>query len=125
MNRHFAAVAAVTLALALLYSFDPALTALFPSCPLRLITGLLCPFCGTLRAGHALLHGHLAAAFHYNALTVGGGAVFVAAAAVNRASGPLGARLIAGLKSRLAIRVIGLAAVAFAVARNTPASILP
>ncbi len=71
MNGHFTAVAAARSALTFLYSFDPALTGLLPSCPFRLVTGLLCPLCGTLRAAHALLHGHLAAASHYNTLTYG------------------------------------------------------
>jgi hypothetical protein len=33
-------------------------------------TGLLCPGCGSLRALHQLLHGHLAAAFRFNGLLV-------------------------------------------------------
>lgn len=41
---------------------------MFPSCPLRVWTGWLCPGCGTLRAMHALLHGHLGAAMHDNVL---------------------------------------------------------
>lgn len=34
------------------------------------MTGLLCPGCGTLRAWHQLLHGHLFAAMHLNILAV-------------------------------------------------------
>ena len=41
---------------------DPNRSAAFPFCPLRLLTGIDCPFCGSLRATHALAHGHLAAA---------------------------------------------------------------
>jgi hypothetical protein len=44
-------------AAALLFAFDPAVTWWFPSCPLRALTGWLCPLCGSLRAVHALLHG--------------------------------------------------------------------
>lgn len=51
-----------------LYAFDPATSAIFPSCPLRAWTGWLCPGCGTLRAMHALLHGSLVAALQANAL---------------------------------------------------------
>ena len=49
---------------------DPNRSAAFPFCPLRLLTGLDCPFCGSLRATHALAHGHLAAAIDHNALFV-------------------------------------------------------
>ena len=50
---------ACTAVAALLFFFDPAASAFYPSCPLRALTGLLCPFCGGLRAAHALLHGHV------------------------------------------------------------------
>ncbi len=33
-----------------------------------MLTGLLCPGCGSQRAIHQLLHGHLAASFQYNQL---------------------------------------------------------
>lgn len=39
-------------------------------CPLHEITGLWCPFCGSTRASHALLHGQLGTALHDNALFV-------------------------------------------------------
>jgi|SRR5688572_7456445 len=50
---------AVAAAAALLYIFDPASTPFYPACPLRALTGLLCPLCGGLRAAHALLHGQV------------------------------------------------------------------
>jgi hypothetical protein len=59
---------AVAAAAAVLYVFDPATTALFPSCPLRAWTGWLCPGCGALRAMHALLHASLGGALHDNVL---------------------------------------------------------
>ena len=37
-----------------------------PACPLYELTGLWCPGCGLTRATHALLRGHLGAAFGYN-----------------------------------------------------------
>jgi hypothetical protein len=53
----------------LLLFFDPAKPgSFFPACPFRLITGLQCPGCGTLRGLHQLLHGHPLAAFELNPL---------------------------------------------------------
>jgi hypothetical protein len=55
---------------AVLYLFNPAQFGFYPTCLFYKTTGLLCPGCGTLRAMHQLLHGHVAAAFHFNALVV-------------------------------------------------------
>jgi len=46
---------------------------LLPKCPFKLLTGLNCPGCGATRMVHALLHGDVVGAFHYNAvlLTLG------------------------------------------------------
>lgn len=58
-------------ALTYLFLFNPATGAsYFPSCPLRSLTGLFCPGCGTLRGLHQLLHGHLFTAFGFNPLMV-------------------------------------------------------
>jgi len=54
----------------LLYCFDPVHFHFYPVCVFHHVTGLLCPGCGTLRALHQLLHGHLAAALRFNALFV-------------------------------------------------------
>lgn len=74
-SRAGAKTAAVTvLALApvlgLLYWVNPAMSRLFPPCPLHWLTGLHCPGCGTLRAVHLLLHGDVRGALGMNALTV-------------------------------------------------------
>lgn len=65
-------VSAVWCALALgatyLYLFNPATGTGYPACPFRMITGLQCPGCGTLRGLHQLLHGHPLAAFKLNPL---------------------------------------------------------
>jgi len=53
---------------AMLAAFDPATTWFFPSCPLRAVTGWLCPLCGSLRALHALVHGDPARAMAFNPL---------------------------------------------------------
>ena len=53
-----------------LYSFNPANSPLYPPCPFHLLTGLHCPGCGSLRALHHLLHGHLLMAFWLNPLMI-------------------------------------------------------
>lgn len=73
-GRVFAAalICATMGALVYLFFFNPAgdTAAVYPSCPLYLLTGLYCPGCGTLRGLHQLLHGHLGAAFGFNPLMV-------------------------------------------------------
>lgn len=54
----------------LLYLFDPSQGGFYPVCLFHRMTGLLCPGCGSLRAVHQLLHGHLARAFQYNPLLI-------------------------------------------------------
>src|SRR4051794_11862968 len=56
--------------LATLFLFDPARHGFYPQCAFHHLTGLYCPGCGVLRATHELLHGHVSAAFHLNALFV-------------------------------------------------------
>jgi hypothetical protein len=53
-----------------LYFFNPAESAFYPGCVFYKTTGLLCPGCGSLRALHQLLHGHILAALRFNALLV-------------------------------------------------------
>lgn len=55
---------------AMLYVFDPARYGFYPACALYRTTGLFCPGCGSLRAMHQLLHGHLIEALRFNALFV-------------------------------------------------------
>src|SRR3954471_1248576 len=79
-RTNHAAPALLTLAAApVLFAFDPAVTAWFPSCPWFALTGWLCPLCGSLRAAHALLHGHAGVALALNPLTTTAAAVAVAA----------------------------------------------
>jgi hypothetical protein len=70
---YLVALAALVLtgAALVLFFYDPATTrGLYPLCFLHQTTGLQCPGCGTLRALHQLSHGHIAAAFALNPLTV-------------------------------------------------------
>ena len=53
---------------AYLFAFEPGKTGFFPSCPFRMLTGFLCPGCGSTRAMHQILHGHIVAAFMLNPL---------------------------------------------------------
>lgn len=67
-RRRWLPVAAIIIAagLALLYSIvDPAVTPM-PRCPVKMLTGLDCPGCGSQRAIHSLLNGNFIAAWHYN-----------------------------------------------------------
>jgi hypothetical protein len=41
-----------------------------PPCPFYFLTGAFCPGCGSLRAIHSLLHGHLTRAIGFNPLLV-------------------------------------------------------
>jgi hypothetical protein len=67
----FLGAGAGSLALVLvLFWFDPSRYGFYPTCLFHKTTGLLCPACGSLRAIHQLLHGHLAAAFRFNPVLV-------------------------------------------------------
>lgn len=68
---NFLIITAIILGAAVvLYLFNPATSKLFPPSPFHLLTGLYCPGCGTLRALHQLLHGHLGEALGLNPLMV-------------------------------------------------------
>ena len=55
---------------ALLFAYDPACSTFFPPCPFHWLTGQNCPGCGSLRAAHSLLRGHVSAALGFNPLLV-------------------------------------------------------
>ncbi|MEP6647907.1 MAG: DUF2752 domain-containing protein [Saprospiraceae bacterium] len=44
----------------------------FPKCPFRVLTGLLCPGCGSQRAMHQVLHGHFLSSMKLNPLFLPG-----------------------------------------------------
>lgn len=48
--------------------FNPVTAGFFPVCPLYAMTGLYCPGCGLTRGFHALFHGDILGALHFNAL---------------------------------------------------------
>ena len=66
----YALVAGVAGGLAMLYVWDPATTGMYPPCPFRALTGYYCPGCGSTRATHQLLHGHVGNALRLNPLMV-------------------------------------------------------
>jgi hypothetical protein len=66
--RAAAPLVVLSLATAVLLLFPPARFSFYPQCPIHEYLHLQCPGCGGTRALVALLHGHLAEAFHSNAL---------------------------------------------------------
>ncbi len=98
-------------------AIDPTRTHV-PLCPLHALTGLSCPFCGSLRAVDELVRGHVATALADNALLVTALPIVAALWLVD----------VAGIGSRAAPRrwspavKVGLVAVVvvFAVVRNLP-----
>jgi hypothetical protein len=66
----FAGLAAGAGAAVVLFLFDPSVVPIYPRCIFHNLTGLDCPGCGTLRALHQLLHGHLLVALQFNAIAV-------------------------------------------------------
>jgi Protein of unknown function (DUF2752) len=60
----FAALSAAAYA----FVFEPGKSGFFPACMFRTLTGLACPGCGSTRALHQLLHGHVGNAFTLNPL---------------------------------------------------------
>ncbi len=63
-------VASGLLAAAVLFTFDPTRSAIYPVCLFHKFTGLNCPGCGSLRALHHLTHGNFATAFFCNPLLI-------------------------------------------------------
>jgi len=90
---------------------------LVPRCPLRSLTGLLCPLCGSTRAIYHLARGEWHSAWNYNALTV---LVALAWAAHVVGRSVWGERwLSVGPRARRALAMAAsIAAAVFFVARN-------
>lgn len=59
---------AVAVATLVVHLYDPHEPGSYGLCPLRLTTGLLCPFCGATRAVHAMTHGEWGQAMGLNPL---------------------------------------------------------
>ena len=103
------------------YFAFPAYSVLFPKCPFNLITGLLCPGCGSQRALFNVLHGNIVAAAKCNSLLVIGIAATLSYAAY------CGVKLIFNLEnsnytlsSGLLLKVAVVIVVLFWTLRNIP-----
>ncbi len=95
-----------------------------PLCPLKALTGLDCPFCGSLRAVHSLTHLRLGEALDHNLIFTVAAPFLVAAWVVwltrsIRGTGPDG-RAKPELP-RWAMAALVVVVAAFGVARNVPA----
>lgn len=111
-----AAVAAV----AVLYRFNPLQVHFYPRCPLYVMTGIYCPGCGALRAGHALLHGHVLTALDFNALFVVAAPFLAYALAAQGVEAVTGRRLPVYRLSGVQARAILWTLLAFTLLRNLP-----
>jgi hypothetical protein len=70
VERIFAGAGVLTIGAgaSLVAYFNPTTAGFFPVCPLYSLTGIHCPGCGLTRGFHALFHGDVITALHYNAL---------------------------------------------------------
>lgn len=98
-------------------------------CPLRTLTGLDCPFCGSTRMGAALMRGDLGAAWHFNPVTLvatgvlGLWAALLVAERTGLVARATGRRSLPrpGPRTRRAATLAGAVVLAaFAIARNLP-----
>jgi hypothetical protein len=69
LSRAAAPLLVLAAAAAVLVLFPPAQYSFYPQCPIYRYLGIQCPGCGTTRALAALLHGDVAEALRFNALT--------------------------------------------------------
>lgn len=62
-------VIALSLMLSLYFFYDPSeVSRLFPKCPFYSLTNLYCPGCGSQRAVHQILNGHIITGLRHNYL---------------------------------------------------------
>ncbi len=52
------------------FNYNPSDYNLFPKCPFYTMTGLYCPGCGSQRAIHQILHGHILKGLSHNFLII-------------------------------------------------------
>jgi len=120
--RFVALALAATPCVVLLAFRNPEDPGLFPPCPFLALTGYHCPGCGTLRALHQLLNGHLLAAVDYNPLTVFFLPFVVYAFLAAMVRGIWGPKLPTVFIPAGWIWTLLIAVIAFGVLRNLPVS---
>lgn len=105
---------------AALHLRDPHQQGSWGFCPFRLLTGLPCPGCGSLRAVNNLTHGDVTAALSSNAVTVVllGAAVALWLAWLVRSARQQ--RLMSSAAMARLAAVVGVAYLVFGIARLTP-----
>ena len=114
------ATSAAVAAVPVLYRFNPLEVHFYPRCPLYVMTGIYCPGCGALRAGHALLHGHVLTALDFNALFVVAAPFLAYALAAQAIEAVTGRRLPVYHLSGVQARAILWTLLAFTLLRNLP-----
>jgi hypothetical protein len=90
---------------------------LLPRCPVRYVTGLLCPACGGTRMVYDLMHGQFSAAWHDNRVLLLAAPFALALLGRWFAEGLRGRRWRPGLKPRTQALILGIA-VTWTVVRN-------
>jgi hypothetical protein len=114
------ATSAAVAAVPVLYRFDPLRVHFYPRCPLYVMTGIYCPGCGALRAGHALLHGHFLTALDFNALLVLAAPFLAWALAAQAVEALTGRRIPTYRLSGMESKAIMWLFIAFMLLRNLP-----
>lgn len=102
---------------AVLYALFVVLTGMMPRCPLKAVTGLQCPGCGSQRAIHALLEGHPMEAWSYNWMLPPLLCYLLLIVILPRCGGRA-RRIGSYLTSATAIYVLAAAVVAWGIVRN-------
>ena len=113
-------VAGSIFAIVILYRFNPSTTHFYPRCPTRSLLGIECPGCGSLRASHALLHGRLLTAWHYNPLlllSLPMVLLLLLSSALRKRSAAMN-NLYAALNSRTSILIVAFVLFGWGVLRN-------
>jgi hypothetical protein len=101
--------------------FDPSEVHFFPVCPLYAMTGFACPGCGLTRGFHALFHGDIPTALHFNAMIPIWAVIFGVAFVSLGLHAIRGRGLPVGKMSPHWLWVFMIVLIVFGVVRNVPA----
>ncbi|GAB89717.1 DUF2752 domain-containing protein [Gordonia rhizosphera] len=91
-----------------------------PTCPTKLLFGVTCPGCGSMRMIYALLHGDVPAALHFNGLGVVAIALLVYAFVAYSVGLWRGRRVRSWQHLRYAPMIALVAVVSWFIVRNVP-----